>query len=111
MKGKEADPWTETIREQFEQSVNRLPGETVSRITRIRYSALEQTGQRSGPGYWLPAGAVATACLALLVYVLTPQQTTVEEKVFIDEIEIITELDFYENLEFYEWLEHYELPT
>jgi len=60
--------------------------------------------------FWLPASALATACLVLLVYSLLPEQQ-IEEGSFVDEIEIISELDFYEELEFYEWLEQQELPV
>jgi hypothetical protein len=111
MNSNESDPLVEKLRDHFAQSVDALDGQTLSRITRIRYSALEQANHKSRKsGFWLPAGAVASVCLAVLIFTLVPQQT-VEEKIFIDEIEIISELDFYENLEFYEWLDHFELPT
>lgn len=111
MKGGESDIFTQNLKDRFDQSVDALDGETLSRITRARYRALEQTREhKSGRLIWLPAGALATLCLALLVYIKAPQ-TTVEEKTFIDEIEIISELDLYENLEFYEWLEQHEIPS
>jgi len=108
---KDTDMLVDNIREQFDASVAGLDGQTVSRITRIRYSALEDAGNRSKKSaLWLPAGAFASACLALLVYTFIPQQS-VEENIFIDEIDIISELDFYEDLDFYEWLDRYELPS
>jgi len=111
MNSHESDPLVEKLRDNFAQSVDALDGQTLSRIARIRYSALEQADHKSRKTrLWLPAGAIATACLALLIFALVPQQP-VEDKIFIDEIEIISELDFYENLEFYEWLDHYELPS
>jgi len=111
MNEEQTDVLAEKIRARFDQSVAALDGETLSRITRTRYSALEQKHNTSaGRGYWLPAGALASACLGMLVYSLLPQ-TTVEEKSFVDEIEIISELDLYENLEFYEWLEQHEIPS
>jgi len=111
MKDVESELFTQKLKDRFDQSVASLDGETLSRITRARYRALEQTREhKPGRAIWLPAGALATLCLAMLVYVMVPQ-TTVEEKTFIDEIEIISELDLYENLEFYEWLEQHEIPS
>jgi hypothetical protein len=111
MKEEQADILVDKFRSRFDQSVTAMDAETASRITRARYSALEQK-RSTGPvrSYWLPAGAVATACLGMLVYSLVPQ-TGMEEKTFVDEIEIISELDLYENLEFYEWLEQHEIPS
>ena len=101
----------EQARDTFNQSVDALDGETLSRITRARYRALEQTPEhKPARVVWLPAGVLATVCLAMLVNVLVPQ-TTFEEKTFIDELEIISDLDLYENLEFYEWLEQHEIPS
>jgi len=115
MKDTESDIFSRELKDQFDQSVDALDGETLSRITCARYRALQQTreiqpGHKPGRLVWLPAGALATLCLAMLVYVMAPQ-TTVEEKIFIDEMEIISELDLYENLEFYEWLEQHEIPS
>lgn len=108
---RESELLTEKLSGRFDDSVHRLEGQIVSRITRIRYSALEHAEDRSKKsGLWLPAGAFASACLALLVYTFAPQQP-VEEKLIIDEIDLISELDFYEDLEFYEWLDRYELPS
>ena len=110
---KEADTYNfiQKFRNKFDQSVDSLDAATLSRITRARYRALEQTrDHKAGRGLWIPAGAVVTACLAIVVYNLLPQ-TTNEEKAFIDEIEIISELELYENLEFYEWLDQHEIPS
>lgn len=111
MKQADTDNFIQKFRNKFDQSVNALDAETLSRITRTRYRALEQTRDyKSGRGLWIPAGAIVTACLAMFVYSLLPQ-TTIEEKTFIDEIEIISELELYENLEFYEWLDQHEIPS
>lgn len=111
MKDTESDLFARKLSDRFDQSVDSLDESTVSAITRARYRALEQVRvDRPGSVFWLPVGALATACLAVLVYSLLPQ-TRVEEKTFIDEIEIISELDLYEDLEFYEWLEQNEIPS
>ena len=112
MKDSETDPFVRKFRDRFERSVEQLDATTRSDITRARYRALEQNvKRRQGSVLWLPAGALATISLAVLVYGLLPQSTPVEEKTFIDEIEIISELDLYEDLEFYEWLEQNEIPS
>ncbi len=111
MKEADTDNFIQKFRNRFDQSVDALDAGTLSRISRTRYSALEQTrNYRSGPVLWIPATAVVTACVAMFVYSLSPQ-TTVEENAFIDEIEIISELELYENLEFYEWLDQHEIPS
>jgi hypothetical protein len=110
MKNDDFDLYIEAFRKRFEDSIESLDGATASRITRIRYQALQQAGKRTGFSAWLPAGALATACLGLVIYSLMPRQT-VENTSSVDEVEIISELDLYEDLEFYEWLELHELPT
>jgi len=111
MNENEQDLFCQKLREQFEKSTGSLDGETLSRITRARYSALDQKLViKSSPFIWIPTGALVTACLAMFVYGLLPQPA-VEDKTFIDDIEIISELDLYENLEFYEWLEQHEIPS
>lgn len=55
------------------ESVANLDGATRSRLTRARYAALEQAGagRRSAWAWqrWLPAGAIASAVLAMLIVV------------------------------------------
>jgi len=110
MNEKSFDRFVERLKNRFDESVEELDSGKVSRITQIRYRSLEQAGRRPRMIFWLPASALATACLVLLVYSLLPEQQ-IEEGSFVDEIEIISELDFYEELEFYEWLEQQELPV
>lgn len=99
------------IRKRFNESVSALDGSTMSRITSVRNRVLDGS---SNPArnrlLWVPAGAVATFCAAIVLYTIVPQDK-VENKTFIDEVDIISELDLYENLEFYDWLEQHELPT
>ena len=108
---KESEIFVQGVKNQFQKSIDSLDGATLSRITRIRHQALERaTKPRNDFILWLPAGAVASVCMAFLVYSLVPQKT-VEDQSFIDEIDIISDLDLYENLDFYEWLEQHELPS
>ncbi len=106
----ELNIYSENLKKQFDQSVDSIDAQTLSRITQIRYTVLSELNNKSGWGIWTPAGAIATACLALVIYSLVPQQQ-VENKAIIEEIEIISEQDLYENLEFYAWFEQHELPT
>ena len=76
-------------------------------------SEQRQQSPKGQINFWLPAGAVATACLALVVLSLV-SKTAVEETVPVDDFELISNIDnleLLEELEFYEWLEDYELPT
>ena len=99
------------IKKRFDESVSALDASTLSRITAIRNQVLEEVRPaRKDGGLWLPAGAFAPICMAVLIYMLVPAEKT-EDKTFVDEIDIISELELYENLEFYEWLEQHELPT
>ena len=98
----------DAIKARFDDSVESLDAETASRITRARHRALEQIRTRRPVYVWLPAGAVATLCLALVIYSLLPR-APVEQAPALDEVELISNLDLYENLEFYEWLDEYEL--
>ncbi len=110
MKENEADIFAEKLKLRFDRSADTLDRDILSRIRRIRNRAVDQAPISPRPRFWMPAGAIATAALALLVYSILPQHP-VNDKLPVDEIEIISELDLYENIEFYEWLEQYELPV
>ena len=113
------DAFVQGLAARFNASVESLDAATLSRITQIRHRALD-SGQRPRRWpVWAPAGAVATVCLALLVYFLVvpsqpgiqkavPAQATAPAK---DDMELISNLELYEDLEFYQWLEQYELPS
>ena len=105
------ESFVNSLRGRFDESVDGLDGATLSRIRQIRTRALEKSGACSRNYLpWVPVGALASICMAFVIYSLVPQKA-VEEQTFIDEIDIISDLDLYENLEFYEWLELYELPS
>lgn len=108
----QSDMFVEELKSRFDTSVDALDSETVARITRIRYRALAQNQNITGNRFrlWAPLTAIATACVAVIVFTLLPQEPA-EDTIFIDEIELISELELYENLEFYEWLDQHELPS
>ncbi|MGY8814079.1 MAG: hypothetical protein ACKVHQ_05095 [Gammaproteobacteria bacterium] len=99
------------LRNRFEESVNGIDAATLSRVRQTRAQVLEKS-KHKGKSYliWFPAGALASVCMALLIFSIVPQKN-VEDQTFIDEIDIISDLDLYENLDFYEWLEQHELPS
>ena len=107
------DAFTRNMRHKLDASVDNLDSETLSAITRARYRALDSRNSSRQAWGWMPAGAVATICMALLVYVFV-SNPAVEEAPVIDELELLSnieDIELLEDLEFYEWLEDYELPT
>lgn len=112
-KEKQNDVMLGTIKRELDASLDELDGETLSRITRARNNALDSQQQKEQAWGWIPAGAVASICMALLVYVFM-SDPAVEESLQGDELELISnieDIELLEDLEFYEWLEEYELPT
>ena len=107
------DAFTRNLRQKLDASLDNLDGETLSAITRARHRALDSRNSSQQAWSWIPAGAVATICMALLVYVFV-SNPVVEEAPVIDELELLSnieDIELLEDLEFYEWLEDYELPT
>jgi hypothetical protein len=97
------------IRQQLDQSCNALDGQTLSRLNRIRHTALERKQARASR-MLLPFGGFVTACV-LVVSVMTfvptraPETETVASP--LEDIEILSSsdsLDLYEDYEFYQWL-------
>ncbi len=109
LKEKEA----QKLKNDFDESISNIDAETASRITQARYRALEQLERKSRQWFLLPAGAIATAAFAVMIFISIPQ-TNLEpgrETADMDLISSSDELELYEELEFYEWLEDYELPS
>ncbi len=101
----------DSAKRRFDESVDAVDASTLSRLARMRNQVLDDSGKStSGKSLWIPAGAFATFCVAIVIFSLVSQEE-VENKTFVDEIDIISELELYENLDFYEWLEQHELPT
>jgi len=101
------------IKSALDDSVTSIDANTVSRLTQIRNRALERAEKKTNLWFVLPAGAIATACLALIVYSFVWNKEF-DQPMTADDIELITSsdsLDLYEDLEFYEWLDDYELST
>ena len=103
----------DNIQFQLDASVDGIDAATQSRITQARHRALEQKAKSSRIALWIPAGALASVCVAVVMFLLV-STSVVEETAPIDDFDLITNIDdleLLEELEFYEWLEEYELPT
>ena len=109
----------DTIKSELDESVDNINARDLSAITQARHRFLDRYTGRKSRWLLVPAGAVVTACLAVVVYSLmqvTPVPTdgvnlvqefqglvsTSEIFNFYEDPEISEELDFYE------WLDAYE---
>lgn len=97
-----------SVRHQMDRSCTALDGHTLSRLHRIRSTAL---AHRSSAWVRMRSHFVAFAAACMVVVAvgvyLKPMEPAVKtEIVAVENIEILAndELDFYENYEFYEWL-------
>ena len=96
---------------RFDESVDRLDGETRSRLNRSRHLALAELESRR-PAYWtrwLPAtGVAAAAVIALVLWTGSPPIDDPVSPAMASDIEILlTEdsLEMLEDLEFYSWID------
>ncbi len=91
---------------QFDESVERLDGATLSRLNRGREAALDAARDRRQPWvYWLPATGAAAAVVIALTMTMGPE-APVDTPVADFEILLGEEsIEMYEELEFYAWLE------
>lgn len=100
------------IRQQLDQSCKALDGHTLSRLNRIRHTALERKQARKSRTLLLPFGWFVTACVLVLSVSLfrpgaVPEIDVPAGASALEDIEILTateSLDFYEDYEFYQWL-------
>jgi hypothetical protein len=111
--GKTDQQIIDEVKTAFDQSVERIDAETVSRLNNIRHTALDTGAGKNRHWIFYPAGAFAAAGLAIIIFnVIQHEVSTATIKT--EDIEIISAsdgLEFYENLEFYRWLEVYETST
>lgn len=95
-----------TVKAAFDRSVAGLDAGVSAELRRIRQHALGKKSEKSHAWILYSAGAVGTACLAILIYSFTGPATT-PQPFSAEDIEVLStteNLDLYENLEFYEWL-------
>jgi hypothetical protein len=114
-----ATGFEQRVRALLDDSAARLDGRTRSRLTQARYAALEQLAahpRRSLWRSWAPAGAVAMAVLATLLYVgqrgADAPLTNPAGGAAIDDLELLADADALEltseldaelDYDFYEW--------
>ncbi len=115
----------DSIKSELNESVDNINAKDLSAITQARYQALElsQTSPRKTKKNFswviVPAGAIATACLAVVVYNFIPvapesvdgQNLDQENYEFVSAVEnfdIYEDAEFNDELDFYEWLDAYE---
>ena len=95
----------------FDESVDALDAETLSRLNRGRQAALAAAGRRRPAWTWMvPATGVAAAAAVALVVMRGPTLDAIEAPV--DDFEILLaeeNIDMLEELEFYAWLDVAEL--
>ena len=107
-----------SIKSELNESVENISARDLSAITQARHQALSRKTESKVNWMLLPAGAIVTACLAVVVYSfmqVTPVAT--DGQGLLQEQELVTMfegLDLYEDpeineeLDFYEWLDAYE---
>ena len=102
----------------FDESVERLDGNALSRLNQGRQAALAELGS-GRPALrrtrWLPATGVVAAALVTVVIMRGPGEVGfVEEPVTATDFEILLDeqsLEMLEELEFYSWLEGQDLDA
>lgn len=114
MTGKKTDQqFINAAKSGFDNSVEQLDAETLSRLNTIKNIALDSGKKKHRQWILYPAGAFVTACLAVIIFsVVQPDTSTTPIKA--EDIEILSAsegFDLYEDLEFYQWLEEYETST
>jgi len=108
-----------SIKSELNESVDNINAKDLSAITQERYQALAKKKKKSFSWIVIPAGAIATACLAVVVYNFIPvapesmngQNLDQENYEFVSAVEnfdIYEDPELDEELDFYEWLDTYE---
>ncbi len=114
MTNKDQDPMLERIEQELQSGNDGLEAHVLSRLNQARQNALKQAPKpwwkpaRLGASF-LPAGTLAAAVLAAVVFFQTGSQVAVPDTV--DDLEVLMaeeSLELYEDLEFYVWLEEVE---
>jgi negative regulator of sigma E activity len=109
----------DSIKSELNESVDNINAKDLSAITQARYQALARKKKKSFSWMFVPAGVVATACLAVVVYNFIPvapesmngQNLDQENYEFVSAVEnfdIYEDPELDEELDFYEWLDTYE---
>ncbi|HWK55586.1 MAG TPA: hypothetical protein VNR18_14505 [Hyphomicrobiales bacterium] len=101
------------VRQDLDRGCAALDGHTLSRLNRIRHTALERhQGARRRSPLLLPFGGLVTAGMLVFSVMLSdsimpPTAVPAGGASPMEDLDILTfteDLDFYENYEFYQWL-------
>ncbi|MDG2374811.1 MAG: hypothetical protein P8M18_00530 [Woeseiaceae bacterium] len=104
------DAFAKKAKQQFDESVERLDGETQSRLNRARHVALAELGTGRSIGVqWAPAAGVAVAAvLAIVLWTGNPGTEDMAAPAVASDMEILLtgdSLEMLEDLEFYSWID------
>lgn len=112
------DELAERAKTLFDESVERLDAQTLSRLNRGRQAALAEIGETTAVGHWarwVPAsGVAAAAVVAVVVWQNYPGQVAAPPADSVTEFEILLgedSLEMLEDLEFYSWMDTADLDT
>ncbi len=106
----------DVIKSELDESVDNINARDLSAITQARHQALAKKSGQKSRWVLLPAGVIATACLALVVYsfiqVSPDSQNLIEKNLelvsMLESLGLYEDPGIYEDLEFHEWLDEYE---
>lgn len=105
------DRLEQSLSTAFDNSVDKLDQVTANSIRRVRELALSgKTGRYTG--LRIPAFALASVCIAVIIYVILPENS--QPVLEVDDFEMLSSTDtieLYEDLEFYQWLEDNDLSS
>ena len=102
-------------KEVFDESVEKLDGATLSKLTRSRHEALAELARpaRHQWSRWMPATGVAAAVLVAVMVMQSPSDVeNLVEPATVTDMEILLgedSIEMLEDLEFYSWLDLAEL--
>ena len=108
--------FVDSIKSVLNESVQNISTRELSAITQSRNKALSNKTENKSAWIFVPAGIVATACLAVVVYSfiqMAPDgQNLIDENLdlvsVLESLDLYEDPDVYEDLEFHEWLDAYE---
>lgn len=103
------DPFEESARDLFDESVERLDAATLSRLNQGRQRALAELERTRSRGQWLRwAPVTAAAAVAVIAVMVVNRPVVDDEPITATDFEMLIEdedLEMLEDLEFYSWLE------
>ncbi len=108
--------FVDSIKSELNESVQNISARELSAITQSRNKALSNKTEKKSSWIFVPAGVVATACLAVVVYSFIQEapdgQNLIDENLdlvsVLESFDLYEDPDVYDDLEFHEWLDEYE---